>query len=198
VVAARVVLIGGTSNVGKSTVAGELAAMLGFEHRSTDGLARHPGRPWRTGDAAIPPHVVRYYSTMPRAALLQDVLGHYARLRSAIHSLVATRVADERLPGLVLEGSALWPAGVASLVSERVCAVWLYADGDLLERRMHESSGYDRLDPDEQSLVDRFLERSLDYQDAMVQEVRELGLTLLDTTGSSPRETARRISDLAR
>ena len=40
----RVVLIGGTSNVGKSTVADEVAAKLGFERLSTDSLARHPGR----------------------------------------------------------------------------------------------------------------------------------------------------------
>jgi 2-phosphoglycerate kinase len=45
---ARVVLIGGTSNVGKSTVAQAVAERLGFEYLSTDELARHPGRPWRT------------------------------------------------------------------------------------------------------------------------------------------------------
>lgn len=39
----RVVLIGGTSNVGKSTVAQVVAERLGFECLSTDGLARHPG-----------------------------------------------------------------------------------------------------------------------------------------------------------
>jgi hypothetical protein len=43
---ARVVLIGGTSNVGKSTLAQAVAERLGFEYLSTDGLARHPGRPW--------------------------------------------------------------------------------------------------------------------------------------------------------
>jgi 2-phosphoglycerate kinase len=41
----RVLLIGGTSNVGKSTVAQAVAKKLGFEVLSTDKLARHPGRP---------------------------------------------------------------------------------------------------------------------------------------------------------
>jgi hypothetical protein len=39
----RVVLIGGTSHVGKSMVARVVATERGFECRSTDKLAKHPG-----------------------------------------------------------------------------------------------------------------------------------------------------------
>ncbi|MEK1850498.1 MAG: hypothetical protein AAAC48_01095 [Phyllobacterium sp.] len=42
----RVILIGGSSNVGKSTVADALAEKLGRCCVSTDSLAKHPGRPW--------------------------------------------------------------------------------------------------------------------------------------------------------
>jgi predicted kinase len=56
-----VVLIGGTSNVGKSTVADEVAARLRFERWSTDSLARHPGRPWRTDGDELPPHAAEHY-----------------------------------------------------------------------------------------------------------------------------------------
>lgn len=40
----RVILIGGSSHVGKSTLAQYQAAKLGWNYRSTDKLARHPGR----------------------------------------------------------------------------------------------------------------------------------------------------------
>ena len=50
----RVVLIGGTSNTGKSSVAQVVAERLEFAYRSTDGLARHPGRPWRTPEWEVP------------------------------------------------------------------------------------------------------------------------------------------------
>jgi 2-phosphoglycerate kinase len=42
----RVILIGGSSHVGKSTLGQSLAAKLGWSYCSTDKLARHPGRPW--------------------------------------------------------------------------------------------------------------------------------------------------------
>ena len=41
----RVLLIGGPSHTGKSTLAETLAAELGWNHVSTDSMARHPGRP---------------------------------------------------------------------------------------------------------------------------------------------------------
>ena len=43
----RVVLIGGSSHVGKSTLSEALAARMGWERLSTDSLALHPGRPWK-------------------------------------------------------------------------------------------------------------------------------------------------------
>ena len=43
----KVILIGGSSHVGKSTVSESLAETLGWSHLSTDRLAAHPGRPWR-------------------------------------------------------------------------------------------------------------------------------------------------------
>ncbi len=42
----RVILIGGSSHAGKSTLGQAIAAKLGWSYRSTDKLARHPGRPW--------------------------------------------------------------------------------------------------------------------------------------------------------
>lgn len=42
----RVILIGGSSHAGKSTLAQALAAELGWSYGSTDKRARHPGRPW--------------------------------------------------------------------------------------------------------------------------------------------------------
>ncbi|MEL7245323.1 MAG: 2-phosphoglycerate kinase, partial [Cyanobacteria bacterium J06573_2] len=42
----RIILIGGSSHVGKSTLAQSLANKLNWNYISTDKLARHPGRPW--------------------------------------------------------------------------------------------------------------------------------------------------------
>lgn len=183
--AKRVLLIGGTSNVGKSTVARSLAAAAGFECQSTDTLARHPGRPWRTAGREVPPHVVEHYAKLSRADLLRSVLGHYDRLWPTVEALIRWRVADPDLPRLVLEGSALWPPRVAPVISRHVAAVWLYADDQVIERRMHEAAGYDELSPADRHLVDQFFARTQDYQHRMLRSVDELGLAKIDTSAST-------------
>lgn len=178
----RVILIGGTSNTGKSTVARLVAAETGSDVQSTDSLARHPGRPWRTPEYELPPHVVEHYSTLSRAALLTDVLAHYERLWPRIDALIADRVSDSRQPALVLEGSALWPSRVITVLSDQVVAVWLSADHHVLQQRMHDASGYDGLPPTDKNLVDQFLGRSADYQEEMLRLVGELELTSIDAS----------------
>ncbi len=174
-------LIGGTSNVGKSTVAAELAARLGFEHRSTDYLARHPGRPWRTADREVPPHVAEHYSALAVDELISSVLAHYARLWAQIEELV--RTAD----GLVLEGSALWPERVAAL---DVPAVWLTAGDDVIRDRIHTSGGYATASAGERALMDKFLARSIRFQQLLLADVDRLGLARVAVDGRSVAEVA--------
>ena len=73
----RVLLIGGTSHVGKSTLAKALAARLGGEHVSTDTLARHPGRPWATSSGPFPRHVAAHYLSLSVDELTTEQLRHY-------------------------------------------------------------------------------------------------------------------------
>ena len=177
----RVVLIGGTSNAGKSTVAGEVAARLGFACRSTDLLARHPGRPWRTAEREVPPHVAEHYATLPVDELIASVLAHYERLWPRVEELV--RTAD----GLVLEGSALWPARVATLDAP---AVWLTADATVLRDRIHTAGDHAGATADERALVDKFLARTLRYQELVLADVTRLGLPSVDVGGRSVPEVA--------
>ncbi|MFH9136000.1 hypothetical protein [Streptomyces sp. NPDC017524] len=178
----RVVLIGGTSNTGKSTVAAAVAERLGFEHRSTDGLARHPGRPWRTPEHEVPPHVAEHYGTLTTEELLDSVLDHYERLRPRIEELITDR-ARTGSPGLVLEGSALWPAWVARLTVPRTAAVWLTADDTVVRDRVRAAGRYEEATDAERHLMDRFLARTVRYQARMLDAVAALGLSRVDTGG---------------
>ncbi|MEU3716410.1 AAA family ATPase [Streptomyces californicus] len=178
----RVVLIGGTSNTGKSTVAGRLAERLGFEHRSTDGLARHPGRPWRTPEHEVPPHVAEHYATSTPDELLASVLAHYERLWPRIEELITDR-ARPGAAGLVLEGSALLPERVARLTVPRTAAVWLTADDAVLRDRVRTAGRYARASEEERLLMDRFLARTHRFQTRTVEAVESLGLARLDVGG---------------
>src|SRR5690606_41921201 len=71
----RVLLIGGTSHAGKSSAARAVGDRLGFECRTTDRLARHPGRPWRTPVWEVPPHVAEHYRALAVDARIASGLG---------------------------------------------------------------------------------------------------------------------------
>lgn len=188
----KVVLIGGTSHTGKSTVAREVADRLGFGCLSTDGLARHPGRPWPTPEWQVPPHVDEHYRSLTVDDLIDSVLGHYERLWPRIEELITAHArAAPDTAGLVLEGSALWPASVARLAVPRTAAVWLTADAGVLTTRMHAGCHYDRMPARDRPPVDKFLARTLRYQTMMLDTVTQLRLDHLDTgTDRSPEDLA--------
>ncbi|MFE0330578.1 hypothetical protein ACWEWI_09035 [Streptomyces sp. NPDC003753] len=187
----RVLLIGGTSNVGKSTVARELADGLGFAYRSTDGLARHPGRPWRTPEREVPAHVTEHYAALTVEELTECVLGHYERLRPRVEELIAAHADEDGTgPGLVLEGSALLPDHVARLLSSGTGsgtgAVWLTADVSVVRARVHAAGQYDAATPSERLVMDKFVARSERFQNIVLDAVDRLGLIRLDVGDGRP------------
>ena len=86
--AGRVILIGGSSHVGKTTLAGRLAERPGWSARSTDYLARHPGRPWRHPPDTLPPHVGEHYLSLDVEDLIASVLGHYRGLWPVVETII--------------------------------------------------------------------------------------------------------------
>ncbi|RSO10006.1 hypothetical protein DMH26_00475 [Streptomyces sp. WAC 05379] len=181
------VLIGGTSNVGKSTVAQVVAEKLGFGCLSTDGLARHPGRPWRTPEWEVPAHVAEHYGSLMVDELITSVLGHYDRLWPRIEEMITAHAAEDRGgTGLVLEGSALWPVRVARLQVPRTAAVWLTADDSLVSGRVHAAGSYEAATNEEQFLMDKFLARTERYQALMIDAIDRLGLDRIDAGLGQP------------
>ncbi|MFF9347083.1 hypothetical protein [Streptomyces sp. NPDC014734] len=188
----RVVLIGGTSNVGKSTVARAVADRLGFECLSTDGLARHPGRPWRTPEREVPAHVAEHYGTLTTDELITSVLGHYERLWPRIEELITARATGPGTgPGLVLEGSALWPARVAGLEVPHTAAVWLTAEDAVVRARVRAAGGYATATTGERRLMDAFLARTERFQELVLRAVDRWGLERVEV------EEGRSVAELA-
>jgi 2-phosphoglycerate kinase len=181
----RVILIGGPSNVGKSTLAQSLAAQLGWACASTDRLARYPGRPWGN----LRPHVAEHYLSHSPEQLVEDVIRHYMSLRPAIQRLVVTHAADSAAERLVLEGSAVWPESVVDLRLGGVGALWLTASDDLLQRRIYTASGYDQASAREKLIIDKFLGRVRGCNQRMLQALRRFGLPCLNVEEAvSPEE----------
>jgi hypothetical protein len=183
-------LIGGTSHVGKSTLARVLAARRGWSCRSTDTLARHPGRPWRTPPEQMPPHVSDHYRTLAPESLLADVLRHHRdTVWPLAERLIVSHTTEPQAGCLVLEGSALLPELVGGLRGRTVAALWLTAGDDLITRRIHGSSGYATKTESERELIDKFATRSRLFNRHVVLEVSRWGLLRVDA-GEGPDELA--------
>jgi 2-phosphoglycerate kinase len=184
----RVILIGGSSHVGKSTLGRSLAAKLAWSYRSTDTLARHPGRPWVGANGkVIPKYVAEHYRYLSVEALVVDVLSHYEKnVMPQVEALVHSHAADLSTESLILEGSALWPGFVANLVGENnVKALWLTASDQLFRNRIKRESNFYNVCEDEQYLIQKFLHRTLFYNKLMREELECLGFICIDVESVS-------------
>ena len=188
----RVILIGGTSNAGKSTLAAHLAGRLGWTHVSTDSLARHPGRPWKRYPEEVPPHVAAYYLDLTVEEMMVSVLDHYRRIWPLAAALIRRHAEDAGAGGLVLEGSALLPQLVATLRVPGVAAVWLTARPELVEARIHRESLYAEANPRGRRMIDAFVARSQSYGAEMAADLARLGLPNVEV---GPNTTVEALAD---
>lgn len=167
----RILLIGGTSHAGKSTLARNLGKTLGWKLVSTDHLARHPGRPWKALPEQVPGHVAAHYLSLSANQLLADVLRHYQSLWPIISDLIVHSDAP-----LIVEGSALWPEWTAGLAPDNVTALWLTASDESLKQRIREASGYDKAVGEQKEMIRKFVVRTLLYNRMMMEAVHRLEL----------------------
>ncbi|MCJ8279926.1 MAG: (d)CMP kinase [Rivularia sp. ALOHA_DT_140] len=178
----RVILIGGTSHAGKSTLAQSLAAKLGWNYLSTDKLARHPGRPWiQENKKFIPEDVVEHYKNLSPEELFVDVISHYEK---NVLPQVEDIVCSEEC--LIIEGSALYPGLVRNLVGENGAKViWLTASDQLFRNRIFKESNFDNVGDEEKYLIEKFLQRTLFYNQRMMESLEHLGFTYIDVESAS-------------
>jgi 2-phosphoglycerate kinase len=186
----RVILIGGTSHTGKSTLAKHLAEERSWVHVSTDNLARHPGRPW--GAPGARPHVARHYLELSEGELLRSVLAHYRNMWPLIDGLVRKHATDKTVPRLVLEGSGLLPENVVLVRTQHVVAIWLTASETLLKSRIYRASAYEQQEIQHRRMIDAFVARTGNFDRAMMTSVQKLNLPFLTVPDSAS------IEDLAR
>ena len=135
----KIILIGGTSHTGKSTLAKVIAAKLNGKYIATDSLARHPGRPWTNEkDKTVKHHVLEHYRSLSVPELMFDVIAHYRQnVVSQVENIIQTHLFGSPEEYLIIEGSAIYPSLVAGLAkTENVMGIWLIASHSLLKNRI--------------------------------------------------------------
>jgi len=169
-----VLLIFGTSHVGKSMLAGRLGEALDWRVTSTDTLGRHPGRPW----PEVRQPVAEYYSSLTDETIYWFLRVHHENMWPHIRDKISAESDADK--GWVLEGSALRPEFIAELDRQNVMAVGLYAEQAFLRRRIESESLYSQRDDHGRLLIDKFITRSLRDNDQIVEDANRLGLRLVD------------------
>lgn len=178
-----IILISGTSHVGKSTLAGKLARTLGWKSLSTDSLARHPGRPW----PAVRREVAEFYEGLGAHTIHWFLKVHHENLWPRIRTEI--EAALQAGTPLVIEGAALRPEYVATLEPGRLSAVLLHADDAFLRARMLLESGHAEAAPRVARLIETFIERSLRDNRDLLDAARATGLRCVDAGVSGALET---------
>jgi len=130
---------------------------------------------------------VKHYLTLSVNELIDDVLLHFRSMWPDIEELIRSHATNPHAERLIIEGSALWPeSAVAALDVEGVTALWLTASDDLFQKRIYASSEYDALKGDERMLVDKFLARTILYNERMLQAVSRLELAHVEVDATKP------------
>ncbi|MEA2007792.1 MAG: 2-phosphoglycerate kinase [Chloroflexota bacterium] len=176
----RVILIGGSSHSGKSTVARTMANKIGWSFLSTDRLARHPGRPWRKNPKDIPKHVVEHYSTLSVYELFEDVLSHYRRVWSNVKAIISLYANDPSYGQLIIEGSAIWPEFVADHNAPNTRSIWLTAENDQFQERIYRESNFEQVSDVEKCLIEKFLKRTQLFNEKMMAVINQRNLMSIE------------------
>jgi|GEM_PF-6480791 len=76
---------------------------------------------------------------------------------------------------LIIEGSALYPGLVISIVSDRnVQGIWLLGSYALLENRIFANSNFNNASKEQRYLIYKFLQRTWLYNQAMENDLKKL------------------------
>tara|TARA_B100001146_G_C16193111_1_gene440161 strand:+ start:800 stop:1456 length:657 start_codon:yes stop_codon:yes gene_type:complete len=173
----KIILIGGTSHCGKTTLAKRMSVEHNIKLISTDSLAKHPGRPWKeTPSNNIPEHVKDYYSKLSTKEMMASVLMHYEKLWPTIRDII--RLCIRENTNLIIEGSALLPKLIDHTFSNQVNFIWLTDVPENLRARIYGLSQYEEKLLEEKKMIDKFVDRTIAFDDFLTKDVKDMGLTL--------------------
>lgn len=192
----KVLLIGGATHLGKSSITQLLAKQLSAKQISTDKLGRHPGRPWQKRPFVVPPHVAEHFLNLSHDQLLESVLEHRRSMWPTIEGVIRDHVDSRTADLLVLEGAALLPETVTTVKVRGVAAVWLIGNDRIQQARIHQESDYLAQEPQARLMIDKFLERERRFNKMITDEVLKRQLAYVEVSEDIPvEETARRCLD---
>ncbi|MCL2462925.1 MAG: hypothetical protein FWF44_09690 [Defluviitaleaceae bacterium] len=181
----KVILIGGSPMTGKSTLAAALSAKLGWQYVSTDDI----GEIIQTALGIDPMRGVNYldyYANTDKSALVEDILAYHLRIQPAVSRL--TEINSAWGGPLIIEGWALYPEYVKNIGQKKARALWLVAEGDLLERRLRDNPGFYESAGEPEKVIENYLYRSEWHNGLILKQCEETKAQFIKVNGSEAEE----------
>jgi len=186
-IAPKVILIGGCPGAGKTTLGRALASQLDYASLTIDDLfnaARavttkesHPGL-----HQMNMPTYSEYFTHTPVETLIADAAIQHQAIWPAVESTIRNH-ASWGVP-IVIDGWHLRPEWVRALNLESVSAHWLVVDPEVLERRERANLDFVSHSDNPQQMLDRFLSRSLWYNEFIAEQAGQTGDQILRQDGT--------------
>ena len=166
----KVILIGGSPYIGKSTASITLASKLQYPCISTDDI----GSILQTVTDINPmkgKNYLDYYADSEKEQLIDDIVEYHKWHEKAIHTLID--VHSTWSTPLVMEGWALYPSKHAMISNDNVFSVWLIAEEGLLKERLLKDNGFYQNAKNPEKVLENYLYRSEWYNQKVWEECRE-------------------------
>jgi len=184
----KVLLIGGSPMIGKSTVAKKISAMYELQNISTDDV----GEILQTVVDINPMKnlsYLDYYEKTELNTLIEDMGEYHKVISKAISKIIDIH---SKWGGLiVIEGYAIYPN---KSIYDNVEAIWLIADEKLLTDRMQTSPSFANASANAKN---KYLERSLWHNDYILQECKKYNRKYIKVNGEeSAEEIAKKIIEI--
>ena len=183
----KVVLIGGCPGAGKTTLGRALAARLDYVSLTIDALQTaakalttpesHPGL-----HVMNQPNFVEYFTDSPPEKLIADAQTQHEAIWPAVERTIRNH-ASWNTP-IVIDGWHLHPEWTQALQLTNVSAHWIVVERSVLEDRERQNTDFfGRSDRPEQ-MLDRFLSRSVWYNDSVAARAESFGGSVLHQDGT--------------
>lgn len=186
----NVILIGGVSGAGKTTLGKALANRLGAERLTVDDLAAgargittaesHPGLHGMT-QAVTGLNWIEYCISRSVEQLTSDATAEHLAMWPAVQGVI--RLHASKGPQIVIDGWYFRPEMISELDNDNVASFWLVAKREVLEER-ERNFDEGRNSSDAERFLANFLGRSYWYNDLIEEQAKRFDLPILYQDGS--------------
>ncbi|WP_407385791.1 hypothetical protein [Ruminococcus sp.] len=182
----KVMLIGGSPMIGKSTVAGIIAAKHMLPVLSTDDI----GDILQTVSPDINPmgkmNYLDYYEKTSIPKLIEDMYSYHLAMQNAIAKMIDKH--SSWAASIIIEGYAIYP-DIA--LKENTEAVWLIASNALLQSRLENSPAFQKAP---ETAKQHYLQRSIWHNNLILEQCKKIKRRYIQIEGcESSNNLAERI-----